>query len=88
MMYANRNRPVSQLKVDDKVLLQSAPLMQQKSAKLHYHYTGPFRVIRCLSGNVCKVQSIEGRLKTKVVNVMLLKRYFAREDFMLRCEQA
>ena len=88
MMYANKNRPVSQLKVDDKVLLQSAPLMQQRSAKLHYHYTGPFRVVRCLSGNVCKIQSIEGRLKTKVVNVMLLKRYYAREDFALRCEQA
>ena len=73
--------------VRDAVLLLSQPLMQQKSAKLHFRYLGHFLITKCLRDNVFEIESKDGRKKLKVVNAMNLKKYYPREDFKLNCER-
>ena len=83
---ANRKRQIINFEIGDTVLELSPPLLTQRSAKLHSHYVGPFKIIRKLSENTVELESLEGRKKTKVVNVIQLKRYYPRENFRLRCE--
>ena len=84
---ANRRRQVSNFKNGDVVLLLSLPLQTQRSAKLHPHYIGPFKIIRQIRDNVFEIEAQEGRKTVKIVNVLHMKRYFPRENFTLRCER-
>ena len=84
---ANEGRKVPNFQPNDLVHLLSQPMMQQRSAKLHFRYTGPYRIVRRHRDNVFEIEGLDGRKKAKVVNVMNLKRYYSRQDFTLQCEK-
>ena len=84
---ANEGRKVPNFQPNDLVLLLSQPMMQRKSAKLHFRYTGPYRIVRRHRDNVFEIEGLDGRKMAKVVNVMNIKRYYSRQDFTLSCEK-
>ncbi len=87
METANKNRSLTNFKVGDLVLLLSHPLLTQRSAKLHYRYLGPFKILKKLSENVFEIQCLEGRKQIKIINVINLKKFYSRDDFRLQCER-
>ena len=83
MAIAYENRTFPNFKVGDLVFLLSHPLLTQRSAKLHYRYLGPFKIMKRLSDNVYEIQCLDGRRQIKIINGINLKRFYPRNEFNL-----
>jgi hypothetical protein len=73
--------PERRFKIGDKVLMYDAARDKHFTGKLKPKWKGPYYIHNVLKNGAYKLRTTEGKVLTAPINILLLKRYYSRENW-------
>ena len=73
--------PTRKFKIGEKVLMYDAARDKHFTGKLKPKWKGPFYIHNVLPNGAYKLRSLEGKVLTAPINILLIKRYYDRQEW-------